>query len=183
MIRVATNAASCCMTQSHMISIRVRRRFESPASHKFPSYYTTMASSVSDIAQKLNALSIKPLATVSHAKTSPSLASWKDALIATGSAPASFELIKTLVYKPKTAKTAVPVPVVVVAREETANLGAIGKKLNLKDLRLASEDLLTEFFSLDKDSCKWKAVEFSALMTKRWMQYLRYRSQNPPFHG
>ncbi|PPQ95858.1 hypothetical protein CVT26_015597, partial [Gymnopilus dilepis] len=104
------------------------------------------------LADKLAALSIKPTASITHAETT-SPASWKDALLASGSAPASFELIKTLVYKPKTAKTATPVPVVVIAREETeTNSGAIGKKLNLKELRLASEDLLKEFFSLDKDS-------------------------------
>ncbi|CAA7268383.1 unnamed protein product [Cyclocybe aegerita] len=106
----------------------------------------------SDLVQKLEKLSIKPSTTISHAETS-SPGAWKDALTASGSAPASFELVKTLVYKPKTAKTATPVPVVVIAREETeTNSGAIGKKLNLKELRLASEDLLTEFFSLDKNS-------------------------------
>ncbi|KAG5219842.1 prolyl-tRNA synthetase [Salix suchowensis] len=67
--------------------------------------------------------------------------------------PKSFELIKTLVFKPKTAKSATPVPVVVVAREETeTNSGSLGKKLNLKELRLANEDLLKDFFSLDKNS-------------------------------
>ncbi|KAF4616755.1 hypothetical protein D9613_008462 [Agrocybe pediades] len=106
----------------------------------------------SELVQKLEGLSIKPSTTVSHAETT-SPATWKDALIASGSAPAKFELIKTLVYKPKTAKTATPVPVVVIAREETeTNSGAIGKKLNLKELRLASEDLLNEFFSLNKNS-------------------------------
>ncbi|KAG1800638.1 uncharacterized protein BJ212DRAFT_1497976 [Suillus subaureus] len=65
----------------------------------------------------------------------------------------SASLIKTLVDKPKTAKTAIPVPVVVIAREETeTSSSALGKKLNLKELRLASEDLLAEFFALDKDS-------------------------------
>ncbi|KAJ3504831.1 hypothetical protein NLJ89_g7735 [Agrocybe chaxingu] len=105
-----------------------------------------------DLVQSLEKVSIKPSATIIHAETS-SPARWKDALTASGSAPASFELIKTFIYKPKTAKTATPVPVVVIAREETeTNSGAIGKKLNLKELRLASEDLLTEFFSLDKNS-------------------------------
>ncbi|KAG2063474.1 class II aaRS and biotin synthetase [Suillus decipiens] len=67
--------------------------------------------------------------------------------------PESFELIKTLVYKLKTAKTAIPVPVVVIAREETeTSSSALAKKLNLKELRLASEDLLAEFFALDKNS-------------------------------
>ncbi|KAF8157026.1 hypothetical protein B0H34DRAFT_657939 [Crassisporium funariophilum] len=106
----------------------------------------------SALVEKLNALSIKPTANIKHAETS-SPATWKDALIASGSAPESFEIIKTLVYKPKTAKTATPVPVVVIARDETeTNSAAIGKKLNLKELRLASEDLLTEFFALDKNS-------------------------------
>jgi prolyl-tRNA synthetase len=98
-------------------------------------------------------LSIHPAAHVSHADTS-SPATWRDTLDANPSTPAkSFQLIKTLVYKPKTAKTATPVPVVVIARDETeTNSGAIGKILNLKEMRLASEDLLTEFFALDKNS-------------------------------
>lgn len=108
--------------------------------------------SIAELATKLDGLAIKPTATITHAETT-SPATWKDALAASGSAPESFQLIKTLVYKPKTAKTATPIPVVVVARDETeVNSGAIGKKLNLKELRLASEDLLTEFFSLDKNS-------------------------------
>ncbi|KAF7356787.1 putative prolyl-tRNA synthetase C19C7.06 [Mycena venus] len=99
------------------------------------------------------ALSIAPAAHVAHADTS-SPATWREALDAHASTPAkTFELIKTLVYKPKTAKTATPVPVVVIARDDTeTNSGAIGKKLNLKEMRLASEDLLTEFFALDKNS-------------------------------
>ena len=49
--------------------------------------------------------------------------------------PKSFELIKTLVFKPKTAKTATPIPVVVIARDETeTSSGALGKRLNLKEL-------------------------------------------------
>lgn len=103
------------------------------------------------VTKSLVSLSLNPtLAT--HTSTN-SLASWRDALAATSNVPTSFELIKTLVYKPKTAKTATPVPVVVIAREDASvNSGAIGKKLNLKELRLASEDLLKDFFSLDKDS-------------------------------
>lgn len=104
------------------------------------------------VAQSLAALSIKTVATASHIETS-SPATWREALNGNTTAPKSFELVKTLVYKPKTAKSATPVPVVVIARDETeTNSGAIGKKLNLKDLRMASEDLLAEFFSLNKDS-------------------------------
>jgi prolyl-tRNA synthetase len=104
------------------------------------------------ITQSLAGLAITPSASVTHAETN-SPASWREALLATPSAPASFELIKTLVYKPKTAKSATPVPVVVIAREETeTSSSALGKKLNLKELRLASEDLLSDFFALDKNS-------------------------------
>ena len=112
----------------------------------------TAMSSLDQVTQALVALSIKPTATISHTTTN-SPASWKDALSADTSSPKTFELIKTIVYKPKTAKNATPVPVVVIAREETETAsGALGKKLNLKELRLASEDLLSEFFALDKNS-------------------------------
>lgn len=105
------------------------------------------------VTQHLADLSITPSISVTHAETN-SPASWREALLATTSVPASFELIKTLVYKPKTPKSATPVPVVVIAREETeTSSSALGKKLNLKELRLASEDLLADFFALDKNSC------------------------------
>ena len=95
----------------------------------------------------LAAVSIAPSAgTLKHAvQTSPVL--WQEA-IATASASSnasdSFEFTKTLVFKPKTAKSATPVPVVVIviAREETEmSSAALGKKLNLKELRPASADL------------------------------------------
>ena len=114
---------------------------------------TSMASPES-LAQVLKSLSITPTTSVSHGETT-SPAAWREALQATQQAPKDFELIKTLVFKPKTAKSATPIPVVVIARDETeTNSGALGKKLNLKELRLASEDLLSEFFSLNKDSRK-----------------------------
>jgi prolyl-tRNA synthetase len=102
----------------------------------------------------LAALSITPSETVQHASaTSP--AAWKEALQTVPKTPKEFELLKVLVFKPKTAKSATPVPVVVVARDDTETSSSLlGKKLNLKELRLASEDLLSEFFSLDKDSRK-----------------------------
>ncbi|KAG9004725.1 hypothetical protein FRB93_010216 [Tulasnella sp. JGI-2019a] len=82
-----------------------------------------------------------------------SQAAWKDALAKSPSAPPQYELIKTLVYKPKTTKTAVPVPVIAIVRDQTeANSGTLGKKLNLKELRLANEDLLKQFFDADKNS-------------------------------
>ncbi|KAL0958476.1 hypothetical protein HGRIS_000615 [Hohenbuehelia grisea] len=109
-------------------------------------------SSLDQITKNLGALSINPERVVNHeAATSP--AAWKEALDASADTPKPFELIKTLVYKPKTAKSATPIPVVVIARDATeTNSGALGKKLNLKDMRMASEDLLQEFFALDKNS-------------------------------
>ncbi len=110
--------------------------------------------SLESITESLSKLSITPSATVSHGATN-SPASWREALEGSSSAPKDFELIKTLVYKPKTAKTATPVPVLVIARESTdVPSGVLGKTLNLKELRLASEDLLKEFFALDKNSCE-----------------------------
>lgn len=104
------------------------------------------------VTQSLSLLKIKPSAEVAHAATT-SDAAWREALQGAQGVPEKFELLKTLVFKPKTAKSATPIPVVVIAREETqTNSGALGKKLNLKELRLASEDILQEFFSLDKNS-------------------------------
>jgi len=126
-----------------------------PTAQPYPRHLSSSPlpmSSLDPVTQALAALSIKPTATISHVATN-SPASWKDALSADTSSPKSFELIKTIVYKPKTAKNATPVPVVVIAREETETAsGALGKKLSLKELRLASEDLLSEFFALDKNS-------------------------------
>jgi prolyl-tRNA synthetase len=96
---------------------------------------STSMATLESITQSLAGLAITPSASVTHAETN-SPASWREALLATPSAPASFELIKTLVYKPKTAKYATPVPVVVIACEETeTSSSALGKKLNLKELR------------------------------------------------
>lgn len=110
-------------------------------------------SATMDHNSRLSRVSITPHSIVSHA-ASDSPAAWRSSLSsANPSAPQSYELIKTLVFKPKTAKNATPVPVVVVSREATdMNSAALGKKLKLKELRLASEDLLKEFFALDKDS-------------------------------
>ena len=106
----------------------------------------------------LAALSIEPKGSLVHpAACDP--ASWKAALdrapASTNAAvPSSYKLTKTLIFKPKTAKTATPVPVVVIASDETdtKNSAALGKRLNQKELRLAGDDLIREFFALDKDS-------------------------------
>ncbi|KZT70476.1 prolyl-tRNA synthetase [Daedalea quercina L-15889] len=107
--------------------------------------------SVESITQSLAGLSIQPAAVITHDATSA--ANWRETLQTSSSAPQSFETLKTMVYKPKTAKTATPIPLVIIARENTeVNSTAVGKKLNLKEVRVASEDLLSEFFALDKNS-------------------------------
>lgn len=126
----------------------------SPSLHSYSTHSRhshTMATDI--ITEKLAKASMKPLASVKHA-AAISPAAWREALLASGSTlPDNFQLTKTLVFKPKTAKTATPVPVVIIAREETeTSSAAVGKKLGLKELRLAAPDLLTEFFNLDKDS-------------------------------
>lgn len=75
-----------------------------------------------------------------------------------------FDLCPSLVYRVapdglpasslafQTAKTATPVPVFVVASDQTeTSSGALQKKLGLKELRLANEDLIKDFFSCSKD--------------------------------
>ncbi|CAE6416686.1 unnamed protein product [Rhizoctonia solani] len=115
-------------------------------------FYTTRMVASDELTARLSALSLAPSALAAHpAVTNP--AEWKEALGSAPGVPASFELCKTLVFKPKTAKSTTPVPVVVIARDETqTSSSALGKKFNLKDLRLATDDLLKEFFALDKDS-------------------------------
>jgi hypothetical protein len=45
-------------------------------------------------------------------------------ILAITSVPASFELIKTLIYKLKTAKSATPIPVIVISRAANASSAA-----------------------------------------------------------
>jgi prolyl-tRNA synthetase len=57
--------------------------------------------------------------------------------------------VKSLVFKPKTAKTATPVPVIVVALQTTQTpSGVIAKSVDAKDPRLAKNDLTNEFFGV-----------------------------------
>jgi prolyl-tRNA synthetase len=101
------------------------------------------------VLESLSKLSIAPK-TVSHNAVSDSKA-WAEALNTTKDV--TFEITKTLILKPKTAKTAAPTPVVVIALDSTeTNATALGKKLSLKDCRFANEDLLKDTFSVDKDS-------------------------------
>lgn len=114
----------------------------------------TKMSKVDDILHQLKELNIAPTGNpVSH-ESSTSPASWRDALGKASGVPEDYSLVKTLVFKPKTSKTAAQTPLVVVAREETAtDSSALGKKYNLKDLRLANDDLLTSLLGVSKDAC------------------------------
>lgn len=56
---------------------------------------------------------------------------------------------KTLVFKPKTAKSAVPVPVIVFALQSTQTpSNIIAKSADVKEPRMAKDELVQEFFSV-----------------------------------
>ncbi|KAL0090850.1 hypothetical protein F4703DRAFT_1390495 [Phycomyces blakesleeanus] len=100
------------------------------------------------VLQSLAKLSLSPR-TVSHESVSDNKA-WAAALASTKDAV--FEMTKTLILKPKTAKTAAATPVVVIALESTETpVPALGKKLSLKDCRFANEELLQTTFGVNKD--------------------------------
>ncbi|KAL3230176.1 putative proline--tRNA ligase [Nakaseomyces bracarensis] len=64
--------------------------------------------------------------------------------------PADAVAVKSLVFKPKTAKTATPVPIVVVALQSTNTPSpVIAQASGLKDPRLARDDLFKSFFQCD----------------------------------
>jgi len=80
---------------------------------------------------------------VTHAATS-NAATWKDALAAV-SAPKDAVLTKTLVFKPKVAKTAVATLIMVVALDTTAtNAGQVAKAAGEKEARFAAADVVKE---------------------------------------
>ncbi|KAI5949345.1 hypothetical protein KGF54_005580 [Candida jiufengensis] len=56
---------------------------------------------------------------------------------------------KTLIFKPKTAKTATPIPILVFALQSTnTSSSIIAKSANVKEPRLAKDDLVEEFFKV-----------------------------------
>jgi len=83
--------------------------------------------------------------TVSHAPTN-NASSWKEALSSnTASAPTSYTLTKTLVFKPKSAKGHTAVLIVVVALEDTAtNAAQIAKAAGEKEARFATPEVVKE---------------------------------------
>ncbi|PWN88352.1 putative proline-tRNA ligase [Acaromyces ingoldii] len=111
---------------------------------------SVQAATLESISSSLKSLSIAATSVVSHAaSTSPD--SWKEAVssLATG---ANFQYTKTLLFKPKTAKTAKAYPVLVVAKNDTeTNTTALGKEINQKEMRLAAPELLQDFLGATKD--------------------------------
>ncbi|KAI8333033.1 hypothetical protein BC941DRAFT_380620 [Chlamydoabsidia padenii] len=98
----------------------------------------------------LEQLSLQPK-TVSHEPVADNKA-WIAALT-TLTIEQPYQVTKTLILKPKTAKSAAPTPVVVIALDATeTNATALGKKLGLKDCRFANEDLLKDTFATTKDA-------------------------------
>ncbi|UZJ52191.1 hypothetical protein CBS101457_001511 [Exobasidium rhododendri] len=113
---------------------------------------SAQGAALDSVISSLKALSVSTADVISHATTS-SPDTWKEALSSSvTSMTGNFHYTKTLVFKPKTAKQAKPVPVIVIARLDTdTNTGALGREIGQKDLRLAAPELLTEFLGATKD--------------------------------
>ncbi|KAJ2045550.1 hypothetical protein H4S04_005576 [Coemansia sp. S16] len=78
---------------------------------------------------------------------------WAEALSTVSGLPAEYTLTKTLIFKPKQPKSEAMAPVVVIAKHDSAtNSKAIGNELKLKELRFASDDVLTDMFQTAKGS-------------------------------
>ncbi|KAJ1848147.1 hypothetical protein LPJ57_008639, partial [Coemansia sp. RSA 486] len=78
---------------------------------------------------------------------------WAEALTGVSGLPSKYTLTKTLIFKPKQPKSEPIAPVVVVASSESETSSkAIGAELKLKDLRFASDDVLTSIFQTAKGS-------------------------------
>ncbi|WVQ76515.1 proline-tRNA ligase [Cryptococcus sp. DSM 104548] len=103
-----------------------------------------MAATDSSILARLADLKITHPEVIAHAPVKNS-AEWRAQLVIHDPSLANTLLTKTLLFKPKTPKSAVPTPVLVLASEATETpSGALGKVLDLKELRLASEDLIKD---------------------------------------
>ncbi|ORX52757.1 prolyl-tRNA synthetase [Hesseltinella vesiculosa] len=102
-------------------------------------------SSYDNVLESLKKLSIEPN-TVSHDAVADNK-DWSAIMQPSG------QVTKTLIFKPKTAKSAAPTPVVVIALEATeTNAAALSRHLGLKDCRFANEDLLQSTFATTKDA-------------------------------
>ncbi|WWC89706.1 proline-tRNA ligase [Kwoniella dendrophila CBS 6074] len=106
----------------------------------------------STILERLSKLQIKHDEIINHSAVKNGQ-EWSAELSISSPGLNSISITKTLLFKPKTAKTATPTPVLVLAKESTeTSSGLIGKYLELKELRLASEDLIKSVFPEIKNS-------------------------------
>jgi prolyl-tRNA editing enzyme YbaK/EbsC (Cys-tRNA(Pro) deacylase) len=81
---------------------------------------------------------------VTHAATS-NAATWKEALATSTSIPKNAVLTKTLVFKPKVAKSQASVLIVVVALDNTVtNAAQVAKAAHEKEARFATADAVKE---------------------------------------
>jgi hypothetical protein len=81
---------------------------------------------------------------VTHNDTS-NAATWQEALSNSTSTPEGYLLTKTLVFKPKVAKSQTAVLIMVVALEDTAtSAGQIAKAAGEKEARFAAADVVQE---------------------------------------
>lgn len=72
---------------------------------------------------------------------------WASILKSASNSVATYELTKTLVFKPKTPKSQEPIPVVLIALNSSATpSSAVAKAANVKDPRLAAADLVGAVF-------------------------------------
>ncbi|KAJ1891708.1 hypothetical protein LPJ66_006770 [Kickxella alabastrina] len=89
---------------------------------------------------------------VEHAAVD-SVDQWAEALSTVSGLPSKYTLTKTLIFKPKQPKSEAIAPVVVIAKDVSAtNSKTIGTELKLKDLRFASDDVLSGIFQTAKGS-------------------------------
>ncbi|SPO22873.1 probable proline-tRNA ligase [Ustilago trichophora] len=105
------------------------------------------------ISSALSALSIQTEKVVKHAAAN-SPESWRSAVsdVASSLGFSTQNYTKTVVFKPKTAKTATPTPVVLIAKDDSEyNTGAVAKHLGQKEMRLAAPEILKEFLNATKD--------------------------------
>ncbi|KAJ2864881.1 hypothetical protein GGI22_001620 [Coemansia erecta] len=106
---------------------------------------------INELVSKLGSLGFND-PVVEHAAVE-TIDEWAAALSSATGVPPKYQLTKTLIFKPKQPKSEPIAPVVVVARSDSAtNAKAIGAQLKLKDLRFASDDVLSSIFNTQKGS-------------------------------
>lgn len=106
------------------------------------------------ISSALAAVSIQTEKVVKHAAAN-SPESWKQAIsdVASTLGFTTQHYTKTVVFKPKTAKSAAPTPVILIAKDDSEyNTGAVAKHIGQKEMRLAAPEILQDFLGANKDT-------------------------------